>query len=63
MQELAITSGAVDPYFRQRLEKAHRNLYNRFISEIDSLINDGKCLTIEASTDTRDREAQKVFSE
>lgn len=63
LQELAITSGAVDPYFRQRLEKAHRNLYNRFISEIDSLINDGKCLTIEASTDTRDREAQKVFSE
>ena len=62
LQELAIASGAVDPYLRQRLETAHRALYNRFISEIDRLLHNGTCTTPDASPDTHKREAQSVLS-
>lgn len=62
LQELAISSGAVDPWFPDRLEKAHRILYNRFIAEIDALLNDGKCLSSEGTNETREHQTQTVFS-
>jgi len=62
LQDLAVAGGVVDPNFRQRLEKAHRVLYNRFISEIDTLLHDGKCAATDASPGTRKRKLDKVFS-
>ena len=62
LQDMAIAGGAVDPYFRQRMEQTHRVLYNRFISGIDALLHDGTCTATEVSADTRRREALNVLN-